>query len=83
VRKGDAGREMVFTTPNHGYFTEAHTLRLGFNVVSVDTQLSPRRLRASDFRSLAVGDMNTFLSSWADHLETEMLHMSKFNTGQN
>lgn len=30
---------------------------------------------------MAVGDMNTFLNSWADYLETETLPMSKFNTG--
>lgn len=30
---------------------------------------------------MAIGGMNTFLSSYADHLEMEMLHMSKFNPG--
>lgn len=30
---------------------------------------------------MSVGGLNTFLSSWADHLETEMLHMSEFHTG--
>lgn len=62
---------------------EAHTLRLGFNIVGADIAVSVRRLRASDFRSLsvAVGGMNTFLSSRAHYLETEMLHVSKFNPG--
>lgn len=30
---------------------------------------------------MAVGGRNTFLSSWADDLEIEMLCMSNFNTG--
>lgn len=30
---------------------------------------------------MSIGGLNTFLSSWADHLEPEMLHMSEFHTG--
>lgn len=54
---------------------------MGFNIISAETEILDSG--DTDFWSLsvAVGDMNTFLNSWADYLETETLPMTKFNTG--